>query len=254
MENKGTLLKNKDYKIRRGILTGCNEAFVINELLFNKFKNNPKNLEIIYPVLKGKNVSKYEINFEKNYLLATKNGLDIKKEYPEIYKYLEEKNILLEKGIEKRYDKGNHWTNLRNCAYYEEFFNKKIIYPEFSSSSSFCWEEGKFFNLDTTWFISGNVNKSLLGILNSKLIWFYLKIISVQLGTSALRMKKIYLDNLPIINLSLVKEKELIQIVDKIIEFKKLDKDTQELESQIDEMVYDLYELTEEEKELVKEF
>ncbi|RXZ28572.1 type II restriction endonuclease [Fusobacterium necrophorum] len=254
IEKKGVLLKNKNYKIRRGILTGCNDAFVINEFLFNELKKDSENLEIIYPVLKGKNISKYKINFDKNYLLATKNGIDIKKQYPKIYNYLNEKNILLKGGLEKRYDKGNHWTNLRNCSYYKEFKKEKIIYPEFSSSSSFCWEEGNYFNLDTTWFISGNISKSLLGILNSKLVWFYLKIISVQLGTSALRMKKIYLDNLPIVNLSIEEENRLIQNVDKIIELKKLGKDTQELENQIDEMVYDLYELTEEEKELVKNF
>lgn len=49
-------------------------------------------------------------------------------------------------------------------------------------------------------------------------------------------------------------QEKYIQVVDRIIELKKLDKDTQELEKQIDEMVYDLYELTEEEKELIRNF
>ena len=254
IENNGILLKNKKYKIRRGILTGCNDAFIINQELVEKFKNNPKNLEIIYPVLKGKNVDKYKINFEQNYILATKNGIDVKNDYPDIYNYLVKRNTDLNGSVEKRYDQGQHWSNLRNCAYYEEFFKEKIIYPEFSSNSSFCWEEGKYFNLDTTWFISGDINKGLLGILNSKLIWFYLKIISVQLGSSALRMKKIYLDNLPIADLNESENNILSDIVDRIIELKKQDKDTKELEDKIDEMVYDLYELTEDEKELIRAF
>lgn len=254
IEKKGELLKDKKYKIRRGILTGCNEGFIIDKDLYKKFQKNKQNLKIIFPVLKGKDIEKYKINFEKIYILATKNDLDIEKEFPEIYDYLNKKNKELKDALVKRYDKGKHWTNLRNCAYYEEFFKEKIVYPEFSSSSSFSWESGEYFNLDTTWFISGEVNKALLGILNSKLIWFYLKIISVQLGKNAVRMKKIYLDKLPIISLTKKEERDIEIIVDEIIELKKLNKDTQDLEEKIDEMVYDLYGLTEEEKELVRNF
>ena len=43
-------------------------------------------------------------------------------------------------------------------------------------------------------------------------------------------------------------------IENKIIELKKLNKDTQDLEEKIDEMVYDLYGLTEDEKELIRNF
>ena len=254
IEKKGELLKDKKYKIRRGILTGCNEGFIIDKDLYKKFQKNKQNLKIIFPVLKGKDIEKYKINFEKIYILATKNDLDIEKEFPEIYDYLNKKNKELKDALVKRYDKGKHWTNLRNCAYYEEFFKEKIVYPEFSSSSSFSWESGEYFNLDTTWFISGEVNKALLGILNSKLIWFYLKIISVQLGKNAVRMKKIYLDKLPIISLTKKEERDIEIIVDEIIELKKLNKDTQDLEEKIDEMVYDLYGLTEDEKELIRNF
>lgn len=254
IEKKGELLKDKKYKIRRGILTGCNEGFIIDKDLYKKFQKNKQNLKIIFPVLKGKDIEKYKINFEKIYILATKNDLDIEKEFPEIYDYLNKKNKELKDALVKRYDKGKHWTNLRNCAYYEEFFKEKIVYPEFSSSSSFSWESGEYFNLDTTWFISGEVNKALLGILNSKLIWFYLKIISVQLGKNAVRMKKIYLDKLPIISLTKKEERDIEIIVDEITELKKLNKDTQDLEERIDEMVYDLYGLTEDEKELIRNF
>jgi len=254
IEKKGELLKDKKYKIRRGILTGCNEGFIIDKDLYKKFQKNKQNLKIIFPVLKGKDIEKYKINFKKIYILATKNDLDIEKEFPEIYDYLNKKNKELKDALVKRYDKGKHWTNLRNCAYYEEFFKEKIVYPEFSSSSSFSWESGEYFNLDTTWFISGEVNKALLGILNSKLIWFYLKIISVQLGKNAVRMKKIYLDKLPIISLTKKEERNIEIIVDEIIELKKINKDTQDLEEKIDEMVYELYGLTEEEKELIRNF
>ena len=67
-------------------------------------------------------------------------------------------------------------------------------------------------------------------------------------------MKKIYLDKLPIISLTKKEERNIEIIVDEIIELKKLNKDTQDLEEKIDEMVYDLYGLTEDEKELIRNF
>lgn len=67
-------------------------------------------------------------------------------------------------------------------------------------------------------------------------------------------MKKIYLDKLPIISLTKKEERNIEIIVDEIIELKKLNKDTQDLEEKIDEMVYELYGLTEEEKELIRNF
>ena len=60
------------------------------------------------------------------------------------------------------------------------------------------------------------------------------------------------LSNLPIIIDK--NQKRYIQLVEEIIELKKLNKDTQDLEDRIDEMVYDLYGLTEEEKELIRNF
>ena len=49
-------------------------------------------------------------------------------------------------------------------------------------------------------------------------------------------------------------ENKIIDLVDEIIELKKLNKDTQDLEEKIDEMVYDLYGLTKDEKELIRNF
>ena len=62
------------------------------------------------------------------------------------------------------------------------------------------------------------------------------------------------MDKLTIISLTKKEERDIEIIVDEIIELKKLNKDTQDLEEKIDEMVYDLYGLTEDEKELIRNF
>lgn len=95
--------------------------------------------------------------------------------------------------------------------------------------------------------------KYLTGLLNSKLIAFWLRYMGKMQGSNY-QIDKEPLMNIPIKMVSNEIEEKIITLVERIIELKKLDKDTQDLENQIDEMVYDLYELTEEEKKLVREF
>ena len=87
-----------------------------------------------------------------------------------------------------------------------------------------------------------------------KLLTFFFKKLfnSLSMSGGFFTIGKEQLSNLPIRVAE--NQEKYIQVVDRIIELKKLDKDTQELEKQIDEMVYDLYELTEEEKELIRNF
>ena len=95
--------------------------------------------------------------------------------------------------------------------------------------------------------------KYLTGLLNSKLIAFWLRYMGKMQGSNY-QVDKEPLMNIPIKKATSEIENQVINLVDRIIELKKLDKDTKELEIQIDEMVYDLYELTEEEKELLRNF
>lgn len=253
IEKNSKKIKDLNVNIRRGILTGCNEAFIISQKDYQDLKQkDKKNLEILNPVLRGRDLEKYKINFDDIFLITTKNGIDVEKEYPIIYEFLKNKNKILDDKLINRYDKGSHWTNLRNCSYYDEFFKEKIIYPEFSSKNSFVWSEEKYFNLDTTWFISGNITKYHLALLNSSLIWYYLKIIAVQLGSSAVRMKKIYIEEIPLKESDEIVKQNLIDLVNKIIELKKINKDTFKLEKEIDDIVYNLYDLSEDEKEIVE--
>ena len=95
--------------------------------------------------------------------------------------------------------------------------------------------------------------KYLTGLLNSKLVAFWLRYMGKMQGSNY-QIDKEPLMNIPIKIASENIENKIIDLVDEIIELKKLNKDTQDLEDRIDEMVYGLYSLTEEEKELVRNF
>jgi len=126
IEKIGKPLKDWNIKIFRGVLTGFNEAFIIDENKKNELINaDPKNAEIIKPILRGRDIKKYSYKFANLFLINSHNGIksknieriNVKKDFPKIYEYF----LKFEKELRKRRSKGKHWTNLRSCTYFQEF-------------------------------------------------------------------------------------------------------------------------------------
>ncbi len=91
--------------------------------------------------------------------------------------------------------------------------------------------------------------KFLLGLINSKLLDFYYTLLNPEKGEALAEVKKENLSRLPI-NIENNKfQKEIIVLVDSLLSIKQKDNkaDTLYLENQIDQLVYQLYELSEEE-------
>lgn len=196
-ENSTRLGEFVDKKIFYGIKTGKNEAFVIDaekrEILINK---NPKNAEIIKVLATGKEVKRNHFNFQNKYLLFTGYDDDIQIEYPDILEELDE----YRDSLIKRYDQGVNYWNLRACAYYEEMQRPKIIYPRINNRGNFYFDEkGEVFLLDNNFFISSN-SKALLALLNSKLIFFYLKNVCTTLQGGFYDFRRDKIKTIPISN------------------------------------------------------
>ena len=65
-------LKEWGVKIYRGILTGFNDAFIISTEKKNELiAADPKSAELIRPILRGKDVKRYEYNFADQWIIAT---------------------------------------------------------------------------------------------------------------------------------------------------------------------------------------
>ena len=96
--------------------------------------------------------------------------------------------------------------------------------------------------------------KYLLGILNSKLLTWYFRIKANEFDDLFPQIKVTEFKALPIKLVSNKKQELLITLVDQILAVKATDPkaDTSALEKQIDEMVYKLYELTEEEIKIIE--
>lgn len=134
IEAVGTPLKDWDINIYRGVLTGCNEAFIIDtakrdEILANcqSDEEREKTAELIRPILRGRDIKRYGYVNNGLYLINTHNGIRGKlpridiNDYPAVKAHLDQ----YWDKISTRADKGDTPYNLRNCAYLRILISQK---------------------------------------------------------------------------------------------------------------------------------
>ena len=156
---------------------------------------DPRSAEILRPVLGGRDVRRYSLGFNQKCLIWTYIGVAIR-DYPAIFNHLKKHQAQLE----KRWDKGTVWWELRACDYYARFSEPKIIYPDIATSCRFTLDRDGFFSTNTTYFIPGE-DLYLLGILNSRLAFRYFSHVCAGLeggGSVYLRFFGQYLNDFPI--------------------------------------------------------
>ncbi|MFT2613076.1 Eco57I restriction-modification methylase domain-containing protein [Helicobacter pylori] len=278
MESVGTPLKDWDIQIYRGILTGANEAFIITtgkrEEILNacKTQEERKRTEaLIKPILRGKDIKRYSYEWAREWVINTHNGytsnlkfkippIDIEK-YPALKSHLDSHYDT----IATRSDQGDTPYHLRNCAYLEDFEKEKIVYGEIVQEPRFYLDNGEcelgyFYAEATSFILTGEHLHYLLGMLHSKLITFAFKTFYAGggLGESGYRYKKAFIERLSIPKITPQNQELAHKITDgtkAILEAKEKDPkaNTQELEKEIDALVYQLYNLTDEEIKIIEE-
>ncbi|WRD97689.1 class I SAM-dependent DNA methyltransferase [Helicobacter pylori] len=278
MESVGTPLKDWDIQIYRGILTGANEAFIIptekREEILNacKTQEERKRTEaLIKPILRGKDIKRYSYEWAGEWVINTHNGYtsNLKFKIPpiDIEKYPATKVHLNSHydTIATRSDQGDTPYHLRNCAYLEDFEKEKIVYGEIVQELRFYLDNGEcelgyFYAEATSFILTGEHLCYLLGMLHSKLITFAFKTFYAGggLGESGYRYKKAFIERLPIPKITPQNQKLARKITDgakAILEAKEKDPkaNTQKLEKEIDALVYQLYNLTDEEIKIIEE-
>ena len=83
-----SLVKYVDGEIYRGVLTGLNEAFVIDTKTRDRLiAEDPKSIELIKPFLIGKDIKRYQTPTSDRYLIFTRRGVNIEN-YPAIEQHL----------------------------------------------------------------------------------------------------------------------------------------------------------------------
>ena len=254
LESSGKTLEQLETKIRLGIATGSNDAFLIDEDKKRELcEKNPVNSEIIKPILRGRDISRYSYTLAGEYILLTKNGVNVQRDYPDIYEHLES----FGDKFRNRGAQGQHWTNLRACSFYDDFKKEKIVWIELTDSGRFALCNEEVYLLNSAYFLlppSGIESKFLLGVLNSSALRFYLSLIAETSGMGTSRWINNYVKEFPIPEAACDQQALIIELVDQILNVKRTDPDADvsDLENEIDQIVYLLYDLTPEEIAIVE--
>jgi len=261
VETIKTRLTDFNVKLNYGILTGANEAFLLDKKNVEYLcQLDEKNKELIKPILRGKDLFRYSCVFADKYLLNVHNGvkrLNIPPvnldKYPTLIEYFES----FGEKFKKRGEQGDNWYNLRNCAYIMDYETPKILYSDIvQKRGKFYYDEQKYYTNDTAFMIIGDHLKYLVAILNSKLFsYLYSNFYSGGvLGDKGLRYKKEFLLKVPIPFASVALNEKVVHIVDSILAEKLINAnaDTSFSEQEIDRLVYELYDLTPDEIEIIE--
>ena len=248
IEEVGVPLKNWDVSINYGIKTGFNEAFIISkEKRDALIAADPKSAKILKPVLRGKDIKRYQVNFAELWLINSHNGCFDRKnnnrvEAVNIDLYLAVKAHLDEywEAIKKRYDKGKTPYNLRNCAYLPEFEEKKIVWGNLALNAQFALAKpGMFINAPSPLINTGN--KYLLAVLNSTLSDYYIRTLGVTRNGGYFEYKPMFVEKLPIPQISKQQQILFVNLVDLLLFCIEQKRSNFSLEFIIDGLVFELY-------------
>jgi adenine-specific DNA-methyltransferase len=231
--------------IVRGFTTGCNEAFYINREIKTKIiSEDSKSEEFINPILRGKDIKKWQYQFSDYYALTIRRNFVID-DYLSIKKHLISfKNKLDAKsGAAKWYElQANPSNDIINA-----FSIPKIIWGELSDKAKFTYDENSYFLDATVFLMTGDNLKYILSIFNSTLAQWYFEQIATSSGMGTNRWKKYKIEQFPIKVVSESRMESFESKVDIILNSKKENISSESVEREIDVMVYKLYELNYEE-------
>lgn len=262
-----------DIKINNGIKTGYNKAFVIDKKtkddLIAKDENNA---QIIKPVLRGRDILRWKVNFEEKYLIFTRRCIKINS-FPVIKEYLSQykKNLNPRnngQSIGRKPGKYKWYEIQDTIAYYEDFENPKLIWAEITQSPNFYYDEDGYYMNNKCFMISSDETnlKVLNAIFLSTLFEFLYRNLGSNLGEKGLELRKVFLVDLPIVIPDEDKQSEIIGLVDEIIhlnkELKNIKSPTERnslnmkielIDKEINNLIYDLYNISNQEIKIIEE-
>ncbi len=254
VESIGKPIKEWNVNIYRGVLTGYNDAFIINsekrDEILEKCVNDEereRTAAIIRPILRGRDVARYRYNWADLWLINTHNGIKGKLErihiedYPAIKQHLD---CYWDK-VMPRADQGDTPYNLRNCAYLDDFLKPKIIWKRVGSILRFSYDEEGLYGLDSTCFAVGEEIAYICCFLNSSM-GHYLLNGAPRTGTGDLLISVQAVEpiKIPLIT------SELNETFKTIID-KALSNPDAIIDEEVDNIIFSLYGLTDEEKEFL---
>jgi Eco57I restriction-modification methylase len=155
----------------RGIVTGLNEAFVVDRPTRDRLVKADKNsAKLLKPFLRGENIKRWRVEPEGLFLINTPKGKVDIEDYPAIRDWL----LPFKSQLEKRATKQEWWElQQAQLAYHGKFEARKIVWSHFQLDRSFASEDAGFYLNNKCFFLSSD-DTALVALLNSTCLWFQL--------------------------------------------------------------------------------
>ena len=260
-----------NWNFYRGLTTGCNEAFVISDSVRQRLiAEDASSIELIKPSLRGRTLkdSKWKLNSVDEYIIVITSSANkewpwsgttdeseaeriFSNTYPSIYQHL----IGYRDKLMTREDRGRFYWELRSCAYYAEFEKPKIIYPHFAKYLYVFYDTAEVYGVNTIYFIPTH-DLSILAILGSSLFDWYARhkfqTLQDPWTGGSLLFKKVSMEKVPIADRTEAQKTALSELVEQILAAPKSDR-VPDIEREIDDMVYQLYGVTDAEIALIQQ-
>ncbi len=242
-------------RLYRGILTGLNEAFVINRTTRDRLiAEHPSSAEVIKPFLRGRDVKRWRCEAQDHWLIFTRRGIDIAK-YPAILSHLKQFKTRLMPGKPGGRKPGSYeWYEIQdNIAYWEEFEQPKVIFGRFMNKPTYVYDNTGLFHNDALYFVS-RVTEFIAAINNSAVTWWFLSQICTDLQNGYLQALRQYQEQIPIPAASLSDKARLTKLAERAAKQAEAEDAAglQATEREIDEIVYRLFDLTPDEIALIE--
>jgi len=236
-----------------GIKTGLNRAFIIDQATRDRLvAEDSRSAKIIKPWLRGRDVKRWRVEWPGLYVIFTRRGLTINR-YPAVKKYLAQFKTRLMPGAKGGRKPGNYqWYEIQDTIdYYAEFEKPKIVYPDIAKQCEFAYDDQGLYSGNTVYFIpSGDL--LLLGALNSRAMEFLYNHISAMIQQDYMRFFSSYLGQVPIPKASPAKRAAVESLVRKLVMAGGQGPQAEVWERELNDLVYELYGLTEEEIAIVE--
>ena len=267
IEKFGKPLREWDINIYRGILTGYNEAFIIDGETRDKLISiSPKNDEIIRPILRGRDIQKYtneranlwliyvpwHFPLHKNPLIkgaSTESEKEFQIQYPAIYNHLLTHKTKLSQRNKSETGIRYEWYALQRFGsnYMEDFLKPKIIWKRIGSVLRFSYDETKTVCLDSTCFATGSDLKYILGYLNSSIGKKELLQNAPKTGTGDVITSVQALEPLLIPDGTMEFKKSIVTLVNKCILSLEKNSEITSIQDEIDSLFINFYDFTKDE-------
>ena len=266
IEAAGTPLKDWDIQINYGIKTGCNEAFIIpsakrDEILAacHTEDERRRTAELIRPILRGRDIKRYGYEWAGLYVIATfpSRHYDIE-EYPAVKQYLLGFGIerLEQTGkthtvngelVKSRKKTSNKWFETSDSiAYWGDFSKPKIVYPNMTKYMPFVYDNKSYLTNQKCFIVTGKHVAYLTAFFNSSIFKYCFRDSFPELQSGTRELSKIFFDKIPVRKVS---ECQNRQFQDAVEDIQK--EYTKQKAQRIDSMLFDLYNLTPEERDTI---